>query len=292
MDLAGRTALVTGASAGIGRATALALTQRGVRVKATGLEAEPLVELARSHGVAVLAADLGRADDLDEVWRWAGAVDLLVNVAGFGRYEALAAIDCDATLELLAVNLAAPIRLTAALAPGMVARGDGHIVNVASIAGYVGVAHEAVYSASKAGLIAFWRACATSWPAAGSASPSSCPPSWRHGSSTSAAGRTRGAFRGRWPPRASPPRSWPGSNATPLRSSCRAGRGAARLRGAAPRLFRRAAGRAMREPDARRYPGWPSWPAISTGKSLVRYWPGGSRPAAPRCALVPGTPWR
>ena len=56
---------------------------------------------------------------------------------------------------MLAVNLAAPIRLTAALAPGMVARGHGHIVNVASIAGWVGVGHEAVYSATKGGLIAF-----------------------------------------------------------------------------------------------------------------------------------------
>jgi short-subunit dehydrogenase len=67
----------------------------------------------------------------------------------------LAAVGHAATLEMLAVNLAAPIRLTAALAPGMVARGRGHIVNVASIAGYIGVAHEAVYSATKGGLIAF-----------------------------------------------------------------------------------------------------------------------------------------
>ena len=155
MDLAGRTALVTGASLGIGRATALALARRGVRVKATGLEAEPLLALARSCGATVLAADLARAEDLDAVLRWAGPVDLLVNVAGFGRYEELAAIDHDATLEMLSVNLAAPIGLTAALAPGMVARGRGRIVNVASIAGYVGVAHEAVYSASKGGLIAF-----------------------------------------------------------------------------------------------------------------------------------------
>lgn len=155
MELAGRTALVTGASLGIGRATALALERRGVRVKATGLEADALAELARACGAVVLAADLARADGLDEVLRWAGPVDLLVNAAGFGRYEELAAIDRDAALELLAVNLAAPMGLTAALAPAMVARGCGHIVNVASIAGYVGVAHEAVYSASKGGLIAF-----------------------------------------------------------------------------------------------------------------------------------------
>lgn len=155
MDLAGRTALVTGASMGIGRASAIALARRGVRVLATGLEADLLDEVARLCGARVLAADLSRSDDVEQVLAWAGEVDLLVNNAGFGRFESLAAIDPHATLELLLVDLAAPIRLTAALAPAMVRRGHGHVVNVASIAGLIGVAHEAVYSAAKAGLIAF-----------------------------------------------------------------------------------------------------------------------------------------
>lgn len=155
MDVAGRRALVTGASLGIGRATAIALARRGARVWATGLEAEPLNSLGRLCGAAVLAADLSVAEELDTLLEWVGQVDLLVNVAGFGRYESFAEIDHAATLEMLAVNLAAPIRLTAALGPGMVERGRGHIVNVASIAGTLGVAHEAVYAASKGGLIAF-----------------------------------------------------------------------------------------------------------------------------------------
>lgn len=155
MDLTGRTALVTGASLGIGRATALALARRGARVKATGLEAGPLLDLAAGCGAAVLAADLSDAAELERLVDWAGPVDLLVNAAGFGRYQALADVAGDETLEMLAVNLAAPIRLTAALAPGMVERGGGHLVYVASIAGVVGVAREAVYSASKGGLIAF-----------------------------------------------------------------------------------------------------------------------------------------
>jgi len=155
MDVAGRTALVTGASLGIGRATAMALAQRGAQVKATGLEAEALDELARLCGAAVLAADLSVEQELDRLLVWAGPVDLLVNVAGFGRYQPLEEIAYADTLKMLAVNLAAPIRLTAALAPGMVERGRGHIVNVASIAGSIGVAHEAVYSATKSGLIVF-----------------------------------------------------------------------------------------------------------------------------------------
>jgi short-subunit dehydrogenase len=248
MELAGRTALVTGASLGIGRATALALMQRGVRVEATGLEAEPLAELGRSRGIEVLAADLSRADDLDDVLRWAGPVDLLVNVAGFGRYEALAAIDRDATVEMLAVNLAAPIRLTAALAPGMVARGGGHIVNVASIAGYVGVAHEAVYSASKAGLIAFSESVRYELAGSGVGVTVVLP--------TVVATRF---FDQRGRPYA---RRFPRPvDAARIAAALVAGveRDAAevfvprwtevpaRLRGAAPRLFRRAAGRAMRE---------------------------------------------
>ncbi len=155
MDVAGHTALVTGASLGIGRATALELSRRGARVRATGLEAESLLELADQCRAEVLAADLSDQRQLEGLLEWAGPVDLLVNAAGFGRYEPLAAIDHAQTLEMLAVDLAAPIRLTAALAPGMAARGYGHVVNVASIAGYVGVAREAVYSAAKGGLIAF-----------------------------------------------------------------------------------------------------------------------------------------
>ena len=155
MDIAGCTALVTGASLGIGRATAIALARQGARVKATGLEAPQLDELVALCGAAVLAADLSDRQELDRLVDWAGPVDLLVNVAGYGRYEALETIDHAATLEMLALNLAAPIRLTAAFAPGMARRGRGHVVNVASIAGSLGVAREAVYSATKGGLIAF-----------------------------------------------------------------------------------------------------------------------------------------
>jgi short-subunit dehydrogenase len=155
MKTAGRTALVTGASLGIGRATAVALAARGARVLATGLEVEPLDELAGRYAASVLAVDLGTEEGVATLIEWAGDVDLLVNAAGFGRYEPLAAIEQQAALELLRVDLLAPMRLTAALAPGMACRGHGSIVNVASIAGVLGVAHEAVYSAAKAGLIAF-----------------------------------------------------------------------------------------------------------------------------------------
>jgi short-subunit dehydrogenase len=155
MDLSGRTALVTGASSGIGLATALALARRQVRVLATGLDSPELAALEGKAGVRVLAADLSHEEDIERVLAWAGPVDLLVNNAGFGWYGPLSGMEPGPTRDMLHINLAVPLRLTAALVPSMIERGHGHIVNVASIAGYIGVPREAAYSASKSGLITF-----------------------------------------------------------------------------------------------------------------------------------------
>jgi short-subunit dehydrogenase len=159
MDLTGTTALVTGASRGIGRATALALARRGVSVLATALEHDELADLARECGAAVLPADLSREGDVLRLLDWTldgeRRIDLLVNNAGFGWYGSLGDLGAADVSDIMKVNLTAPIRLTGALAPAMVARGRGHIVNVASIAGYLGVSYEGVYAATKAGLIAF-----------------------------------------------------------------------------------------------------------------------------------------
>jgi len=155
MDLSGKAALVTGASSGIGRATAIALSRRGVRVHATGRNQQALEALAEACGAAVLAADLSDPQNIDRLADWAGPVDVLVNNAGFGWAGPFTKMDTGTVQELIDVDLAAPIRLSALLVPGMVDRGLGHVVNVASIAGHVGVRFEAVYSATKAGLIGF-----------------------------------------------------------------------------------------------------------------------------------------
>lgn len=155
MKLPGGTALVTGASSGIGRATALALARRQMRVLATGLDSKGLTELGRRPGIKVLAADFTKEADLARVIAWSGPVDLLVNNAGFGWCGALGAMEPGRANDMLQVDLAAPVRLTAALVPGMLDRGHGHVVNVASIAGYIGVPREAAYSAGKSGLITF-----------------------------------------------------------------------------------------------------------------------------------------
>lgn len=155
MDVRGRTALVTGASGGIGRATALELARLGAFVKLTGRAEAALREAARATGGTYLVADLARPEEVDRLAAWAGDVDVLVNNAGVGWAGRFAEMPPERAEEVVAVNLLAPLRLTRALLPGMLARGRGHVVNVASIAGHVGPGEEAVYAATKAALIAF-----------------------------------------------------------------------------------------------------------------------------------------
>ena len=146
MKLAGAVCLVTGASAGIGRATVDALAARGARVVALARDGERLAGVGERQVVCDLASPNGVADEV-------GPVDVLVNNAGFGWAGPVA--ETPDLERLVAVNLVAPMALARAFLPAMVAAGRGQVVNVASIAGYVGPRGEAVYAATKGGLIAF-----------------------------------------------------------------------------------------------------------------------------------------
>jgi short-subunit dehydrogenase len=154
--------LITGASSGIGAATARAMARTRARLVLTGRDQGRLDAVAADTGGHTLAADLvtGGAAVAAE----AGPVDVLVANAGAGWAGALTAMAPETIEELVAVNLTAPIRLARLLVPGMVERRRGHIVFVASIAGVVGVPGEAVYSAAKAGLIAFAEALRAETP--------------------------------------------------------------------------------------------------------------------------------
>jgi short-subunit dehydrogenase len=151
--------LVTGASSGIGRATALRLAAAGARVVLAGRDERRLRELAGRTGgtpvVADLAGDGGPREVADRALAACGRVDVLVNNAGVGWAGDLAAIRLEEVSRLVAVNLTAPLQLTRLLLPAMRERGRGHVVMVSSIAGCVGVGREAVYAATKAGLNAF-----------------------------------------------------------------------------------------------------------------------------------------
>jgi short-subunit dehydrogenase len=159
MRIEGAVALVTGASSGLGKATAELLAARGAKVLVHGRDAAALDTLARRVGGVPLVADFavpGAAEELArEAVALAGRVDILVANAGSGHAGPFAAMGHDDIERLVTANLTAPVRLTRALLPAMVERGRGGLTFVTSIAGRTGVAGEAVYAATKAGLDAF-----------------------------------------------------------------------------------------------------------------------------------------
>lgn len=153
LKVRGRTALVTGASSGIGAATAAELSSLGCRVLLVGRDERRLAEVAARTGGEPVPADLTDPAGLDRAVAAAREVDLLVHSAGVGWAGDLNAMPPERIEALTAVNLTAPMLLTRAALPDL-QRLHGHVVFVASIA-VVGVPGEEVYSATKAGLRAF-----------------------------------------------------------------------------------------------------------------------------------------
>jgi short-subunit dehydrogenase len=157
MRLDGSTVLVTGASGGIGQAIAKALDEHGARLLISGRRADQLERIAAELGgrPTVLVADLTLAADATALAERAGAVDALVANAALpasGPIDDFTAEEIDRALD---VNLRAPIQLTRALLPGMVERGNGHVVLVSSLAGKVASVGSSLYSATKFGLRGF-----------------------------------------------------------------------------------------------------------------------------------------
>src|SRR5256885_16718781 len=171
MSLDGRVALITGAGRGIGRATAVRLAREGAKVainfKGNAAAAEEAKRLVESAGgsATLVQGDVSAGGQADDVVKKAvafggGKLDILVNNAGITRDNLLlrmSAEDWDAALDL---NLRGACLVTKAAMRAMMTQRGGRIVNVASIAGVVGNAGQANYSAAKAGLIAFTKTVA------------------------------------------------------------------------------------------------------------------------------------
>ena len=159
MQIKDAIALVTGASSGIGYATAVRLAAAGARVVVHGRASRPLMELAERTGAVPVTAELSDPDAPARLAEVAlavgGRVDILINNAGVGRAGPFAELPPERIDDLITVNLAAPVKLTRFLLPQMLARGGGYLMFVTSIAGRMGVAEEAMYSATKAGLDVF-----------------------------------------------------------------------------------------------------------------------------------------
>jgi NAD(P)-dependent dehydrogenase (short-subunit alcohol dehydrogenase family) len=164
-DLHSRVALVTGATSGIGRAVATKLADDGFFVIVHGRDesrGKATVEEIESHGGRgrFVSADLSAPADVARLADDVGAVDVLVNNAGFSWFGPTADLDL-ATFDLLfASNVRAAYFLVAALAPRMAERGSGSIINLGSMAGQIGLAGGAAYGATKAAQAALARAWA------------------------------------------------------------------------------------------------------------------------------------
>ena len=171
-DLSGHTALVTGATSGIGRAVALRLAADGAEVLVHGRDAErgaqTVGEIQANGGQArSISADINQPVDLRRLADEAGDVDVLVNNAGMAWFGPTTELDLDTFDQLFAANVRAPYFLVAAIAPKMAARGAGSIVNVGSMAGEVGMVGGAAYGATKASLDAMTRSWAAEFSPSG-----------------------------------------------------------------------------------------------------------------------------
>ena len=172
LDLQDRTALVTGATSGIGRSIALQLARQGAEVIVHGRNAArgaETVDVITVEGgrARFVAADLADPDDLQRLVEDVGEVDVLVNNAGFSWFGPTADLDVATFDALFASDVRAPYFLVAAFAPKMVANGKGSIINVSSMSGQIGLSGGAAYGATKAALSSMTRAWAAEFSPSG-----------------------------------------------------------------------------------------------------------------------------
>ena len=161
--LAGKTALVTGAASGIGKAVAERFAAEGARVIVNDVSAAGL-EVAESIGGAFILADLADADQTralaEQAIRVHGAVDVLVNNAGVQHVSPIEAFPDEEWERMLRIMLTAPFLLTKRLLPGMAERGWGRIVNMSSVHGLIASPNKSAYIAAKHGIVGLTKAAA------------------------------------------------------------------------------------------------------------------------------------
>jgi len=158
MELADRTALLTGATGGLGRAIAKSLAQRGAKLVLSGRKPEALEALAAElpgDGHRVVPSDLAGAGAAEKLATEAGEVDILVANAGLPGTGRLTNFATEQLTGTLRVNLEAPMLLARALEAGMLERGSGHMVFISSLSGKSATPLSSVYNATKFGLRGF-----------------------------------------------------------------------------------------------------------------------------------------
>lgn len=160
--LKGKTAIVTGGAAGIGAAIVERFQAEGTKVVNLDLKGSPPVDITDYEAVKKAVAA-------------AGPVDILVNNAGWDMFKPFLATDPQFWQKIIAINLVGPMNLLHCVLPGMVERGGGKVVNIASDAGRVGSSGEAPYSACKGGIIAMTKTIARELASKGVRLNTVCP---------------------------------------------------------------------------------------------------------------------
>lgn len=165
--LAGKTALVTGSTSGIGLGIAASLAAQGARIVLNGFGDTSQAEAQmRALGAefAHHGADMSQPDQIEDLMRFAesrfGGVDILVNNAGIQHVSPVESFPVDRWNAIIAINLTSAFHTTRLALPGMLQRGWGRIINVASVHGLVASAHKSAYVAAKHGLVGFTKSVA------------------------------------------------------------------------------------------------------------------------------------
>jgi short-subunit dehydrogenase len=183
-EIKGRTAVITGASRGIGAHIARTLARQGMSLALVARGRAPLERLAaeltsaETRAIAITAdlSDLGALGSLiDQAEAELGGIDVLVNNAGVDNVASFSAETDALTEQLLRVNLLSPMLLSRKVLPGMLARKRGHILNIASLAGKNPVPYNVSYSGAKAGLIGFTHGLRAELRATGVSASVICP---------------------------------------------------------------------------------------------------------------------
>lgn len=184
MRLEDKNVVLTGASRGLGRHFARAFAEAGARLALVARSEPELLTLrdelrAAGHRAEVIVADVARPESPELVAREAerllGSVDVLVNNAGIEDTRELHTASPESVERVVRVNLTGAMLLTRAVLPGMLARGRGHVLSVSSLAGLSGSACNEVYSATKAGLVAFTSCLRASYRGRGVSASVICP---------------------------------------------------------------------------------------------------------------------